>query len=153
MTYKKLALNLSIPTDNSLQSQMNGINQWGVANQNEKLFNFQNLPAIDIPQFSLAQNTQSLMFTPYLPSTANIQTFNSLIKDFSTQQAQKISNFLSLMKMGTPLIQTQEVEYQTQGQNSGYGNYNHEITTLYKGTASDLNKKLQGVVKDKGKKL
>lgn len=121
-----------------------------------ELFPTEMLPAGDIPQFSYTApfSFDFSLYMPTMPSTNNMSAINNLIGNFNTYTQ---NNIAKLLESFTLALQSAKVEPQEKGANGGVakqsGEHNHKITTLYKGTAADLNKELKGVLANKGKKF
>lgn len=137
-------------------------------NSNE-LFSTQPLAVGDITQFSFATppGFDFSLNMPAMPSLNNMTTINNLISNFNQDTNNKVSKLLEMFNAAiqntetNPETETEtETETKTETANnktkntvSGYGNFSHKITTLYKGSAADLNKELKGVLANKGAKF
>ena len=125
-------------------------------NSNE-LFQTQSLAVGDITQFSSATPTgfDFSLNMPAMPSLNNMTTINNLIGNFNQDTNNKVSKLLEMFNLALQNTETktETANNKTKNTVSGYGNFNHKITTLYKGSAADLNKELKGVLANKGVKF
>lgn len=92
---------------------------------------------------------------PAMPSLNNMTTINNLIGNFNQNTNNKVSKLLEMFNLALQNTETktETANNKTKNNVSDYCNFNHKITTLYKGSTADLNKELNGVLANKDAKF
>lgn len=120
------------------------------------LYNFKNSPPNTISQYEEFNFEFPLSFdmfnnTNFLGTLPNIPVPIMPKLNFAEIHKGYLENLARMKDFMQSLLQN--TYNASSGNNQGYGNYTHSITTLFKGTAADLNKHLKGKLAGKGAKL